>query len=66
MSVEVGSMAIARIIGHDFKNVSFKRKDKVVTLASCTALKTGEKKIATINPLTLFHRLCVVKQSDED
>ncbi|CAH1118147.1 unnamed protein product [Phaedon cochleariae] len=66
LSVEVGSMGIAKIMGQDFKNVSFKRKDKVVTLASCTALKIGGKTIATINPLTLFHRLCVVKQSDED
>lgn len=66
LSLEVGSMGIARIIGQDFQNVSFKRKDKVISLASCTALKIGNKKIACINPLTLFHRLCVVKQSEED
>ncbi|GBL74258.1 hypothetical protein AVEN_235258-1 [Araneus ventricosus] len=47
-------------------NVKFKRKDKVITLASVNnSAKIGKEKI-TVDPLTLFYRICVAKQSDED
>ncbi|GBM36639.1 hypothetical protein AVEN_187313-1 [Araneus ventricosus] len=40
--------------------------NKVITLASVNnSAKIGKEKI-TVAPLTLFHRICVAKQSDED
>ncbi|GBN20208.1 hypothetical protein AVEN_149938-1 [Araneus ventricosus] len=56
----------AELAGGNFGNVKFKRKDKVITLASVNnSAKIGKEKI-TVDPLTLFHRICVAKQSDED
>ncbi|GBN63335.1 hypothetical protein AVEN_47466-1 [Araneus ventricosus] len=41
-------------------------KDKVITFASVNnSAKIGKEKIS-VDPLTLFHRICVAKQSDED
>ncbi|GBM91281.1 hypothetical protein AVEN_7715-1 [Araneus ventricosus] len=57
---------MSRIVGGNFGNVKFKRKDKVITLASVNnSAKIGKEKI-TVDPLTLFYRICVARQSDED
>ncbi|GBM88062.1 hypothetical protein AVEN_215128-1 [Araneus ventricosus] len=66
LSHELGCEGISRIVGGNFGNVKFKRKDKVIKLASVNnSAKIGKEKI-TADPLTLFHRICVAKQSDED
>ncbi|GBM71018.1 hypothetical protein AVEN_56658-1 [Araneus ventricosus] len=66
LSHELGCEGMSRIVGGNFGNVKFKRKDKVITLASVNnSAKIGKEKI-TVDPLTLFHRICVAKQSDED
>ncbi|GBN50866.1 hypothetical protein AVEN_64316-1 [Araneus ventricosus] len=66
LSHELGCEGISRIVGGNFGNINFKHKDKVITLASVNnSAKIGREKI-TVNPLTLFHRICVAKQSDED
>ncbi|GBL81247.1 hypothetical protein AVEN_143575-1 [Araneus ventricosus] len=66
LSHELGCEGISRIVGGNFENVKFKRKDKVITLATVSnSAEIGKEKI-TVDPLTLFHRICVAKQSDED
>ncbi|GBO33543.1 hypothetical protein AVEN_136880-1 [Araneus ventricosus] len=66
LSHDLGCEGISRIVGGNFGNVKFKRKNKVITLASVkNSAKIGREKI-TVDPLTLFHRICVAKQSDED
>ncbi|GBN07519.1 hypothetical protein AVEN_252893-1 [Araneus ventricosus] len=66
LSHELGCEGISRIVGGNFGNVKFKRKDKVITLASVNnSAKIGNEKM-TVDPLTLFHRICVTKQSDEE
>ncbi|GBN66268.1 hypothetical protein AVEN_232775-1 [Araneus ventricosus] len=66
LSHELGCEGISRIVGGNFGNVKFKRKDKAITLASVNnSTKIGKEKI-TVDPLTLFHRICVAKQSDEE
>ncbi|GBO36167.1 hypothetical protein AVEN_215108-1 [Araneus ventricosus] len=57
LSHELGCEGISRIVGGNFGNVKFKRKDKVITLASVNnSAKIGKEKI-TVDPLTLFHRI---------
>ena len=64
MAHELGTDGVQRITGNTFEHVSFKRKDKVQTLATVT-LKVHGKQVA-IDPLTIFHRLCITKQSEKD
>ncbi|GBN33282.1 hypothetical protein AVEN_124212-1 [Araneus ventricosus] len=54
------------IVGGNFGNVKFKRKDKVITRTSVNNNAKIVKERITVDPLTLFHRICVTKQSDED
>lgn len=50
----------------NFDDLKLKRKDKVVTLASLScSLKIKDKQI-TVDPLTLFQRVCIIKQSEAD
>ncbi|GBM87757.1 hypothetical protein AVEN_70016-1 [Araneus ventricosus] len=66
LSHKLGCEGICRIADGHFGNVKFKRKDKVITLASVNnRAKIGKEKI-TVDSLTLFHRICVAQQSDED
>ncbi|GBN01759.1 hypothetical protein AVEN_224471-1 [Araneus ventricosus] len=64
LSHELGCEGISIIVGGYFGNVEFKCKEKVIALASINnSAKIGKEKI-TVDPLTLFHRICVAKQSD--
>ncbi|GBO44725.1 hypothetical protein AVEN_121728-1 [Araneus ventricosus] len=66
LSEEIGGDMISKMMGGKFENVKFKRKRKVVTLASINS----SVKICNISIVVdlhiLFHRLCIVKQSDDD
>ncbi|GBL88779.1 hypothetical protein AVEN_158909-1 [Araneus ventricosus] len=54
------------MMGENFENVKFKRKGKVVTVASInSSVKIGNISIV-VDPLMLFHRLCIAEQSDDD
>lgn len=66
MARDIGKTALMNVVGENFQNVKFKRKLKVVTLSSAVrSVNVGNKQVA-VDPLTLFHRLCVLKQSDEE
>ncbi|GBO44881.1 hypothetical protein AVEN_146851-1 [Araneus ventricosus] len=63
---EIGRDMISKMMGENFENVKFKRKGKVVTLASFnSSVKAGNISIV-VDPLMLFHRLCTAKQSYDD
>lgn len=68
LAQEVGMEMVTKMVTYgNFKNVTFKRKHKVVTLASVVnSFKAGTLKVTAIDPFTLFQRLCLSKQSDED
>jgi hypothetical protein len=66
MSHEVGLLAIAKIIGSNFESVKFKRKNRVVTLAIANSKIKVHDNVVPINPETLFQRMCIVKQSNEE
>ncbi|GBO13641.1 hypothetical protein AVEN_237351-1, partial [Araneus ventricosus] len=66
LSEEIGRDMISKMMGKNFENVKFKRKGKVVTLASINcSVKIGNISIV-VDTLILFHRLCIAKQSDGD
>lgn len=66
MAKEIGLLAIDRIVGGDFQNVKFYRKDRVLPLATMNnAIKIHDETIP-INPTTIFHRITIAKQSDEE
>ncbi|GBL97962.1 hypothetical protein AVEN_126864-1 [Araneus ventricosus] len=66
LSEEIGRDTISKRMGKNFENVKFKRKGKVVTLASInSSVKIGNISIV-VDPLVLFLRLCIAKKSDDD
>ncbi|XP_049762542.1 uncharacterized protein LOC126088442 [Schistocerca cancellata] len=67
MCHEDGEKGMKRIFGDNFHDVKFRRKDKVVTLLSAfNSVKAGSTKITPVDPLTLFQRICLMKQSGEE
>lgn len=63
---EIGIENSKQITGNSFGKVSFKRKDKVQTLASMsTSIKLRDKRV-DIEPLAIFQRLCIIKQSGKE
>ncbi|KAG5867532.1 hypothetical protein JTB14_011927 [Gonioctena quinquepunctata] len=66
MDRDIGNSALINVVGENFQNVKFKQKLQVVTLSSAVrTMNVGNKQVA-VDPLTLFRRLCVLKQSDEE
>lgn len=65
LAQELGAEGLKQIVGNTFGKVTFKRKDKVKTLASVTTSVKVFNKRVVIDPLTIFQRVCVTKQSDE-
>lgn len=66
MALEIGRESMLKMVGQNFQEVKFKRKNNVVSLSSAVRTITVDNKQVTVDPLTLFHRLCVLKQSDEE
>ncbi|GBL73591.1 hypothetical protein AVEN_230607-1 [Araneus ventricosus] len=66
LSEEIGRDMISKMMGKNFENVKFKQKGKVVTLASINSPVKIVNISIVVDPLILFHRLCIAKQSDGD
>ncbi|GBO22156.1 hypothetical protein AVEN_101316-1 [Araneus ventricosus] len=54
------------MMGKKFENVKFKRKGRVVILASINSSVKICNISIVVDPHILFHRLCIAKQSDDD
>jgi hypothetical protein len=66
MAQEMGITSIYRIINSCFQSVKFRRNERMHTIAvMSSAVKVGEVKIP-INPTTLFQRINITKQSDQE
>ncbi|GBN83332.1 hypothetical protein AVEN_107332-1 [Araneus ventricosus] len=65
LSEEIGRDMISKMMGKKFENVKFKRKGKVVTLASINSSVKICNISIVVDPHILFHRLCIAKQSDD-
>lgn len=66
MTQEVGTEGMVKIVGNTFGKVTFKRKDTVVTLASVnSSVKVANRRVDN-DPLTIFQRACITKQSNEE
>ncbi|GBO42542.1 hypothetical protein AVEN_196050-1 [Araneus ventricosus] len=66
LSEEIGRDMISKMMEKKFENVKFKRKGKVVTLASINSFVKICNISIVVDPHILFHRLCIAKQSDND
>lgn len=64
LAQEIGTIGVSKIIGENFDSVKFKRKEKVLPLATVSNSIKVNQDIIPINPLMLFQRICVTKQSD--
>ncbi|XP_057656427.1 uncharacterized protein LOC130893976 [Diorhabda carinulata] len=63
MAKEIGLLSIDRIVGGDFETVKFYRKDRVLPLATMkNAIKISDETI----PTTIFQRITIAKQFDEE
>ncbi|CAG9814961.1 unnamed protein product [Phaedon cochleariae] len=66
MAREIGISCMKKMVGENFEEVKLKRKNKVLTLASVSSVLKIKNKKFTVDPLTLFQRVCITKQSAED
>ncbi|GBO10653.1 hypothetical protein AVEN_251823-1 [Araneus ventricosus] len=66
LSEEIGRDMISKMMGKNFENVKFKRKDKVVTRTSINNSVKICNICIVVDPHILFHRLCIAKLSDDD
>ncbi|GBO13685.1 hypothetical protein AVEN_124845-1 [Araneus ventricosus] len=66
LSEDIGRDTSSKMMWKKFENVKFKRKGKVVTLASINrSVKICNISIV-VDSHIIFHRLCIAKQSDND
>uniref|UniRef100_A0A1B6EQB8 Uncharacterized protein n=1 Tax=Cuerna arida TaxID=1464854 RepID=A0A1B6EQB8_9HEMI len=63
---EIGEVGVANVVGKDFASITFKRKDRVKPLEVMTSSIPVEGESVLINPTSLFQRISIVKQSDEE
>lgn len=63
---ERGIEGVKEITNNTFGEVTFKRKNKVLTLASVSSSVKVDKKRVDVDPLTIFQRMCITKQSDKE
>ncbi|GBM77635.1 hypothetical protein AVEN_34460-1 [Araneus ventricosus] len=66
MSQEIGCIGISKIIGSDFYTVKFKRNDRIKSLGVMNAGIRIEDDIVPINPLLIFQRMCIAKESEKE
>lgn len=66
LASEIGTKLLKNMIGLCYDSVKFKRKDKVLPLAAMTSSILIDKTPALVNPLLLFQRISISKQSNED
>ena len=62
----MGAKGIIGIVGGNFKSVKFKPSDRVLPLATMNSAVLVQDQPVVINPTTLFQRMCVAKQSEEE
>uniref|UniRef100_A0A2H1WHW5 SFRICE_008275 n=1 Tax=Spodoptera frugiperda TaxID=7108 RepID=A0A2H1WHW5_SPOFR len=60
---EIGESLISNIIGSNFQELSFSRKSKVIPFSAMTSTIEVEKSPVVINPLLLFQRMCISRES---
>lgn len=66
LASEIGAKMLRNMVGSNYDSVKFKRKDKVLPLATVSSSITIDKTPVPINPLLLFQRISISKQSDGD
>ncbi|KAG5862592.1 hypothetical protein JTB14_027100 [Gonioctena quinquepunctata] len=57
---------MTKIMGADFGSLSFRRKDKVLSLSAVNTSITIDESPVPIDPLLLFQRICITKNSETD
>ncbi|KYM97251.1 hypothetical protein ALC62_12065 [Cyphomyrmex costatus] len=65
-ALEVGSELLKKIVGNNFESLSFKRKEKVLPLSAINSSIKIDSSAVPINPLLLFQRISILKNSEED
>ncbi|KAG5886900.1 hypothetical protein JTB14_003801 [Gonioctena quinquepunctata] len=63
---EIGREMMTKIIGADFGSLSFRRKDEVLSLSAVNTSITIDESPVPIDPLLLFQRMCITKNSETD
>ncbi|CAD6231375.1 GSCOCG00012225001-RA-CDS, partial [Cotesia congregata] len=63
---EIGEDLITNIIGSDFQRLSFQRKNKVLPFSAMTSTIEVDKTRVVINPLLLFQRMCISRETVGD
>lgn len=65
-TVKIGKIAMDSIVGKHFSDVSLKRNNRVLTLASLNSSIKVYNEVVPIDPLLLFQRISFTKKSDEE
>ncbi|GBN80878.1 hypothetical protein AVEN_177202-1 [Araneus ventricosus] len=66
MSQEIGCIGIYKIIDSDFYGVKFKQNDRIKSLGVMNKGIRIEGDIVPINPLLIFQRMCIAKESEKE
>lgn len=66
LASEIGTKLLNNLVGTNYDSVKFKRKDKVSPLSAVGSSITIDKTSVPINPLLLFQRISISKQTNED
>jgi len=66
MSREIGATLLSKVHGNYFHDIKLKRKEKVLPLSAINMGIKIHDELVPIDPLLIFQRLCVTKQSDKD
>ncbi|XP_044731960.1 uncharacterized protein LOC123294850 [Chrysoperla carnea] len=65
-AIEIGEGLMTNIIGSDFQKLSFNRKSKILPFSAMTSTIEVEKSPVVINPLLLFQRMCISRETVGD
>lgn len=65
-ALKIGVHGIKKIIGSNFKDVKFKRVDKVHPLATVNSAIKIHDAIVPVDPMLLFQRIIIAKKDDEE
>lgn len=62
---EIGNSSMLALVGQTFDKIKFVRKKRVMSIQGFTSKVTIDGEDVPVNPETIFHRIALLKKSDE-
>lgn len=65
-AIEIGNVAMKKMIGNNFFEVKLSRKDKVLPLATLNSAVKIHGEVVPLDPLLIFQRIAISKKNNEE